>query len=115
MIGSYSKTPQAPLPNRTRLFDTCIDSPSLTRVECYWLLRHQTSLESDPTTLRRQHGRSVSPMSLIDRTPIIAMQPPAIAAEGQEISDRNMLAVEINVIELPFLTGLARRYRSRLC
>src|ERR1041385_6495625 len=104
MIGSYSKTPQAPLPNRTRLFDTCIDSLSLTRVECYWLLGHQTSLEADPTTLRRQHWRSVSPMSIVDRTPIIAMQPRAITAEGQEIACGNMLVVEINVIELHLLT-----------
>src|ERR1041384_5946396 len=104
MIGSYSKTPQGPVPNRTRLFDTRIVSPSLTGVECYWLFGHQASLESDPTTLRRQHGRSVSSISLVDRTPIISMQPRAVAAEGQEISDRDMPVVEINVIELHLLS-----------
>src|SRR5437763_13252796 len=115
MIGSYRKAPQAPLPNRTCLFDTCIDSPSLTRVERYRPLSHQTSLELNPPTVRRQHWRSICPMTLVDRTPIIAMQPRTIAAEGQEISDWNMLVVEINVIELHLLSVLARRYRSGFC
>ncbi len=100
MICSHIQRPQRPFAKRTGFSNTRFDRRPLSRVKNHGSLFEQGFFVSFSCGVGRQLWSIVPSVKAIDRSPLVAMQPSAITAKCNQVSQRCMIVVEVDVIHV---------------
>ena len=98
MICSHIQRPQRPSAYHAGFSNTRFDRCSLRRIKNHGSLFEQGFFVSFSPGVGRQLWSIIPSVKAIDRSPLVAMQPSAITAKCNQVSQRCMIVVEVDII-----------------
>ena len=100
MICSHIQRPQRPFAYRTGFSNTRLDRRSLSRIKNHCPLFKQVFFVCSSCGVERQPRSAITSVKAIDRSPRVAVQPGALTAKCNQVSQRCMIVVEVDVVHV---------------